>query len=137
MTAPPRSNKPEGYSFPADTALPGWLASLPSAWQPYAMLARLDRPAGIWLLFIPCVIGLVFQRLSGGLFLADLGWVALFFIGAVAMRGAGCTWNDITDRDFDAKVARTAQRPIPSGAVSVRGAYMFVLAQLGAFLHQA
>jgi 4-hydroxybenzoate polyprenyltransferase len=56
----------------------------------------------------------------------------LFFIGAVAMRGAGCTWNDITDRDFDAKVARTAQRPIPSGAVSVRGAYMFVLAQLGA-----
>ncbi len=132
MTAPPRSDKSEAYSFPADTALPGWLESLPAAWQPYAMLARLDRPVGIWLLFIPCIIGLVFQRLSGGLFLADLGWAALFFVGAVAMRGAGCTWNDITDRDFDAKVARTAQRPIPSGAVSVRDAYMFLLAQLGA-----
>jgi 4-hydroxybenzoate polyprenyltransferase len=96
------------------------------------MLARLDRPVGIWLLYLPCVIGLAFQRLSSGLFLADLAWAALFFIGAAAMRGAGCTWNDITDREFDAKVARTAQRPIPSGAVTVKQAYMFLLAQLAA-----
>jgi 4-hydroxybenzoate polyprenyltransferase len=96
------------------------------------MLARLDRPVGIWLLYLPCVIGLAFQRLTGGLFLTDLAWAALFFIGAAAMRGAGCTWNDITDRDFDAKVARTALRPIPSGAVTVKQAYMFLLTQLAA-----
>ncbi|MBI1399286.1 MAG: 4-hydroxybenzoate octaprenyltransferase [Hyphomonas sp.] len=132
MTAPPRQDDTGSFSFPADTALPGWLGSLPASWRPYAMLARLDRPVGIWLLYLPCVIGLAFQRLSSGLFLADLAWAALFFIGAAAMRGAGCTWNDITDRDFDAKVARTAQRPIPSGAVTVKQAYMFLLAQLAA-----
>lgn len=132
MTAPPRHDDSGSFSFPADTALPGWLGSLPASWRPYAMLARLDRPVGIWLLYLPCVIGLAFQRLSSGLFLTDLAWAALFFIGAAAMRGAGCTWNDITDRDFDAKVARTAQRPIPSGAVTVKQAYMFLLAQLAA-----
>lgn len=131
MTYSDRNGDRERFGFPADTALPGWLSSLPPAWRPYAMLARLDRPVGVWLLFIPCLIGLAFQRLSGGLFLADIGWALLFLIGATVMRGAGCTWNDITDRDFDAKVARTALRPIPSGAVSVRQAYMFLLAQLG------
>lgn len=132
MTATPRHDEDsDSYSYPADTALPGWLGSLPAAWRPYAMLARLDRPVGIWLLFIPCLIGLVFQRLSGGLFLIDLGWAFLFFVGAVTMRGAGCTWNDISDRDFDARVARTAMRPIPSGAVSVRNAYVFMAVQLG------
>jgi 4-hydroxybenzoate polyprenyltransferase len=94
------------------------------------MLARLDRPVGIWLLFLPCVIGLAFQRISGGLQVADLGWAALFLLGAAVMRGAGCTWNDITDRDFDAKVARTALRPIPSGAVTVKQAYVFLGVQL-------
>jgi 4-hydroxybenzoate polyprenyltransferase len=131
MTVPPRHDETGSFSFPADSALSGWLGSLPAAWRPYAMLARLDRPVGIWLLYLPCLIGLAFQRLSGGLFLADLGWAVLFFIGAATMRGAGCTWNDITDRDFDAKVARTALRPIPSGAVSVKQAYLFLLAQLG------
>lgn len=119
------------FEAPADSALPGWLSSLPQAWRPYAMLARIDRPVGIWLLFLPCLIGLAFQRQSSGLYLADIGWTLLFFIGAVVMRGAGCTWNDITDRDFDAKVARTALRPIPSGAVTLREAYMFLFAQLG------
>jgi len=132
MTYSDRNGDRERFGFPADTALPGWLSTLPAPWRPYAMLARLDRPVGIWLLFIPCLTGLAFQRLSGGLFLADIGWALLFLIGAAAMRGAGCTWNDITDRDFDAKVARTALRPIPSGAVSVRQAYIFLLAQLGA-----
>jgi 4-hydroxybenzoate polyprenyltransferase len=131
MSQPPRYDKTETFSYPADTALPGWLESLPAGWRPYAMLARLDRPVGIWLLFLPCVIGLAFQRLSGGLFLADLGWAALFLIGAAAMRGAGCTWNDITDRDFDARVSRTALRPIPSGAVTLKQAYTFLLVQLG------
>jgi 4-hydroxybenzoate polyprenyltransferase len=130
MTQPPRSDNSGGFSFPADTALRGWLAALPATWRPYAMLARLDRPVGIWLLYLPCLIGLLFQRLSGGLFVADIGWALLFLAGATAMRGAGCTWNDITDRDFDAKVARTALRPIPSGAVSVKQAYAFMFAQL-------
>ncbi len=131
MTVPPPQDDTGSFSFPADTALPGWLGSLPAAWQPYAMLARLDRPVGIWLLFFPCLIGLLFQRLSGGPQLIDLGWAALFLVGAAAMRGAGCTWNDISDRDFDARVARTAQRPIPSGAVTVPQAYRFLFAQLG------
>jgi 4-hydroxybenzoate polyprenyltransferase len=131
MSQPPRYDKTETFSYPADTALPGWLESLPAGWRPYAMLARLDRPVGIWLLFLPCVIGLAFQRLSGGLFLADLAWAALFLIGAAVMRGAGCTWNDITDRDFDARVSRTARRPIPSGAVTLKQAYTFLLVQLG------
>ncbi len=131
MSQPPRYDKTEAFSYPADTALPGWLESLPAGWRPYAMLARLDRPVGIWLLFLPCVIGLAFQRLSGGLFLADLAWAVLFLIGAAVMRGAGCTWNDITDRDFDAKVSRTARRPIPSGAVTLKQAYTFLLVQLG------
>ncbi len=116
--------------FPADTALPYWLARLPGRWQPYAMLARLDRPVGIWLLFLPCLVGLVFQRMQSGIYFIDLGWTALFLIGAVVMRGAGCTWNDISDREFDAKVERTARRPIPAGLVSVRQAQVFLAAQL-------
>lgn len=131
MKPPRRHDDTEAFSFPADTALPGWLESLPARWRPYAMLARLDRPVGIWLLFIPCLIGLGFQRVSSGLFFADLAWAALFLIGAAVMRGAGCTWNDITDRDFDAKVSRTALRPIPSGAVTLRQGYVFLLVQLG------
>lgn len=130
MSYSDRDDEREAFSFPADSALPGWLSSLPAGWRPYAMLARLDRPVGIWLLFLPCLIGLAFQRLSGGLFLTDLLWAALFLVGAAVMRGAGCTWNDITDRDFDAKVARTARRPIPSGAVTLQQAYVFLFAQL-------
>ena len=131
MSFTQRHDDTEAFGIPADSAMPGWLSSLPRHWRPFAMLARLDRPVGIWLLFLPCLIGLAFQRLSSGLFLIDLGWVFLFFAGAVVMRGAGCTWNDITDRDFDAKVARTAARPIPSGAVSLQQAYLFLFAQLG------
>ncbi|MCL4156427.1 UNVERIFIED_CONTAM: hypothetical protein GTU68_051678 [Idotea baltica] len=116
--------------MPVDTALPGLLAVLPASVRPYVMLARLDRPVGIWLLFLPCVIGLAFQRIGTGLYLADIGWISLFFIGAIAMRGAGCTWNDIRDRDIDASVARTASRPLPSGAVSAKMALVFLGAQL-------
>ena len=117
-------------AVPADSALPGWLQSLPAPVQPYVMLARLDRPVGIWLLWIPCVIGLGFQRLGSGLHVADFGWAILLLIGAIAMRGAGCTWNDIADRDYDARVARTAARPLPSGAVSLKQAYLFLAAQI-------
>ena len=105
---------------------------LPAAARPYARLMRLDRPIGTWLLLFPCWWGLFLA--------ADLARLAdvprlilqtlLFGIGAVVMRGAGCTYNDIVDRDFDAKVARTALRPIPSGQVSVRQAIAFLIAQL-------
>jgi 4-hydroxybenzoate polyprenyltransferase len=94
----------------------------PGALLPYIRLARLDRPIGTWLLLFPCWWGIA---------LAAAGWpdwrlIALFAVGAVAMRGAGCTLNDIVDRDFDARVARTRTRPIASGAVSVRQAVVFM-----------
>ena len=130
MTTDRRQDETGELLFPADTALPGWLSGLPRSWQPYAMLARLDRPVGIWLLFLPCVMGVGFARLPGGLFLTDILWIVLFLIGSAVMRGAGCTWNDITDRDFDGRVARTAGRPLPSGAVSLKQAYLFLFAQL-------
>jgi 4-hydroxybenzoate polyprenyltransferase len=102
---------------------------LPAGWRPYARMARFDRPIGTWLLLFPCWWSLA---------LAADGWpniyfMVLFGLGALVMRGAGCTFNDITDRDFDGRVARTADRPIPSGAVSVKQAvvYMGALALIG------
>ena len=98
---------------------------LPPSAQPYARLARLDRPIGWWLLLLPCWWSeALAARITGGL--PSLVNLLLFLIGAVAMRAAGSTWNDITDRDLDAKVARTRARPIPSGAVSVKRAFAFL-----------
>ena len=99
---------------------------LPRAALPYARLARLDRPIGTWLLLFPCWWSLA---LAAGRW-PDPILLALFALGAVVMRGAGCTWNDITDRDIDGRVARTADRPIPSGAVSVSQALAFLGAHL-------
>jgi len=93
----------------------------PAILRPYARLARLDRPIGTWLLLFPCW----WIALAGAAW-PDWYLMALFCIGAVVMRGAGCTFNDIVDRDFDAKVERTRARPIPSGAVSLRGAILFL-----------
>jgi 4-hydroxybenzoate polyprenyltransferase len=106
-----------------------WVDSLAPAWsRPYLRLARFDRPIGSWLLLAPCWWS---AALAAGIAgeVRSLPWVlALFFIGAFAMRGAGCTWNDITDRDLDAKVERTRSRPIPAGQVSVRNAFAFLVA---------
>jgi 4-hydroxybenzoate polyprenyltransferase len=108
--------------------LPGdWVERyLPAALRPYSRLARLDRPIGTWLLLFPGWWGIA---------LASDGWpdlvlLLLFAIGAVAMRGAGCTLNDIADRHYDAQVARTRLRPLPSGAVSVGQGVGFLLFQL-------
>jgi 4-hydroxybenzoate polyprenyltransferase len=105
-----------------DTHAPSWL-------RPYLRLARLDRTIGSWLLLMPCWWS---AALAAGIS-ADLkslpSTIVLFFIGAFAMRGAGCTWNDITDRDLDAKVERTRSRPIPAGQVSVRQAFAFLVLQ--------
>jgi 4-hydroxybenzoate polyprenyltransferase len=99
---------------------------VPMAARPYLRLMRLDRPIGTWLLLFPCWWSMALA--SDGL--PSLGLFALFGIGAVVMRGAGCTINDIADHKFDALVARTAARPIPSGAVSLKQAAAFLALQL-------
>jgi len=97
----------------------------PPALQPYLKLARFDRPIGAWLLLFPCWWSLALAELARGSAFPDPWHAALFAIGAFVMRGAGCTWNDIVDRDYDASVARTALRPIPAGQVSVGQALAF------------
>ena len=108
----------------------GWVDRLlPAAARPYARLARLDRPIGTWLLLFPCWWSIAFaspQPLSS----ESLILFATFGVGALTMRGAGCTFNDICDRDFDAQVARTRDRPLPSGQVTVRGAAVFLVVLL-------
>jgi 4-hydroxybenzoate polyprenyltransferase len=107
-----------------------WVDTLAPQWaRPYLRLARYDRPIGSWLLLMPCLWS---AALASGI-AHDLSrlplWMLLFFIGAFVMRGAGCTWNDITDRDLDAKVERTRSRPIPAGQVGVKQALLFLVAQ--------
>ncbi len=99
---------------------------IPRRWHPYARLARLDRPIGTWLLLLPGWWAITLA----GFGTPDLTLMALFVIGALAMRGAGCTYNDIVDRDIDAKVARTRTRPLPAGEVTVREALIFLALQL-------
>ena len=101
---------------------------LPPAWRPYARMARLERPIGWWLLLWPCWWSSVLAT-NAVAALPNLWHLVLFLVGAIAMRGAGCTYNDIVDRDLDAQVARTRSRPIPSGQVSVRNAKIFLAAQ--------
>jgi 4-hydroxybenzoate polyprenyltransferase len=111
-----------------------WVDTLaPPPIRPYLRLARADRPIGAWLLLMPCWWSAGLAAVAAGRPYPDPWHVALFFIGAFVMRGAGCTWNDILDRDLDAKVARTRSRPIPSGQVSVKAAAVFliVLALIG------
>jgi 4-hydroxybenzoate polyprenyltransferase len=108
---------------------------LPARVRPYARLARLERPIGWWLLLLPCWWSSALAADSLGL-VPNLRHLVLFLIGAVAMRGAGCTYNDIVDRDLDASVARTRTRPIPSGQVSVQAAWLFLVleALIGLFV---
>ena len=96
--------------------------------RPYLRLARLDRPIGSWLLLIPCwwSVGLTGIRTDH---FPSLWHIVLFLIGAFAMRGAGCTWNDLVDRDLDGLVERTRSRPIPSGQVTVAEATAFMMLQ--------
>ena len=109
---------------PTPDAQAGWIDGLPARIQPYARLARLDRPTGSWLLFWPCAWGVA---LAGGL-AADWLLIVWFAIGSIAMRAAGCVWNDIIDRNLDAQVERTRSRPVASGAIPVRKALVFAVA---------
>jgi 4-hydroxybenzoate polyprenyltransferase len=108
-----------------------WVDSLAPDWlRPYLRLARLDRPIGSWLLLLPCWWSSALAAIPAHTRAPSLAHLALFFIGAFAMRGAGCTWNDIVDRDLDGSVERTRSRPIPSGQVSVAQAALFLILQL-------
>jgi 4-hydroxybenzoate polyprenyltransferase len=131
----PQDQMPEG-SAPqigqvADAVRGNWVDRLaPPAARPYLRLSRADRPIGTWLLLLPCWWGLALAILHDGQArLFDLWIFAGCALGAFLMRGAGCTWNDITDRDIDGSVARTRSRPIPSGQVTVKQAAGWMVAQ--------
>jgi 4-hydroxybenzoate polyprenyltransferase len=111
-----------------DIAADGWVAALPAWMRPYALLARLDRPIGAWLLFLPGLWSILLAQAPW----AETAWlVALFFVGSFLMRGAGCVVNDMWDRDLDRQVTRTADRPLASGALRMRRAAIFLAGLLG------
>lgn len=125
------TNDPSPRGAPAAAvpdAQPGnWVDRFaPLSMRPYLKLMRLDRPIGTWLLLFPCWWGVALAAQERGLVLSDLQLLALFAVGAIVMRGAGCAYNDYVDREFDAKVARTANRPIPSGQVTPQSALALV-----------
>jgi 4-hydroxybenzoate polyprenyltransferase len=103
------------------------VARLPRSWLPYLLLARVDRPIGVWLLFLPGLWGILLSRPTPHE-VARL--IVLFAIGAVVMRAAGCVVNDLWDRDIDRRVARTAARPLASGMLRPRQALVFLVALL-------
>ena len=123
------SETPEGQV--ADAVGGNWVDHLAPEWsRPYLRLSRADRPIGTWLLLLPCWWALGLASVADGRF----GWYELWIgigcaIGAFLMRGAGCTWNDFADRDFDAEVARTRSRPIPSGQVTPKQALIWMAIQ--------
>jgi 4-hydroxybenzoate polyprenyltransferase len=107
-----------------------WVDTLAPSWtRPYLRLARLDRPIGSWLLLLPCWWSAALAAIAARQAAPSLLHLLLFFVGAFAMRGAGCTWNDIVDRDLDASVERTRSRPIPAGQVRVVQAAAFLVLQ--------
>ena len=123
-------NTPNPTGSVADASKDNWLDRYaPEPVKPYGRLARWDRPIGFYLLFWPCAWGIGLAALAQPAI--GFGWWAavLMFLGAILMRGAGCTFNDIVDRDIDMKVARTRSRPIPSGQVTSREAFYFLVAQ--------
>ncbi len=113
----------------ADIQAGDWIDRMvPAGLRPYCRLARLDRPIGTWLLLFPCWWSVALAAQAGDW--PDLRLMAWFALGAIVMRGAGCTVNDIVDRDIDAKVARTATRPLASGALGLTQAFVFLGLQL-------
>lgn len=111
-----------------DAAPNNWVDASAPAWaKPYLRLGRFDRLAGAWLLALPCWQALMLGRVGMGFGREEFILLILFAIGALAMRGAGCAYNDIVDRDIDKKIARTAARPVASGQISVKAAWRFTL----------
>ncbi len=110
-----------------DIAANGWVSKLPRGWAPYLLLARVDRPIGTWLLFLPGLWGILLARAPWP---ETIRLILLFAVGSLAMRAAGCVVNDLWDRDIDRLVARTAGRPLASGAIRPRQALVFLAALL-------
>ena len=106
-----------------DIVATGWVARLPRAWLPYLLLARVDRPIGTWLLFLPGLWGILLARAP---VTQTIRLITLFAVGSLVMRAAGCIVNDLWDRDIDRKIARTAKRPLASGALRPRHALVFL-----------
>ncbi|MEO0485626.1 MAG: 4-hydroxybenzoate octaprenyltransferase [Pseudomonadota bacterium] len=114
----------------ADAAQGNWVDLYAPAWtRPYLRLSRADRLKPVWLLFLPCAWGVLLAALATGPKMWDLWIIGGCAIGSILMRGAGCTWNDIQDRHYDAQVARTKSRPLPAGQVSVTGAVIWMCLQ--------
>ena len=114
-----------------DISAGGWVAGLPASWRPYALLLRLDRPIGAWLLYLPGVWSIL---LSGAPWARTSWLLALFGVGSLVMRGAGCVVNDMWDRDLDRRVARTAGRPLAAGTLGMRQATLLLAGLLVAGL---
>jgi len=111
-------------------ATDNWVDRIAPLWsRPYLRLSRFDRPIGSWLLLMPCWWSAALASGKAGRLDQLPMMIALFFIGSFVMRGAGCTWNDITDRDLDAKVERTRSRPIPAGQVTAKQAFAWLVLQ--------
>lgn len=125
------SQTPDQTGRVADAVDKNWVDSFAPAFsRPYLRLSRADRPIGTWLLLLPCWWSLSLAVLSDGQFTDYDRWlIVAMAIGSFLMRGAGCTWNDITDRDLDAQVTRTKSRPIPSGQVSTQNAAIWMIIQ--------
>ncbi len=126
-----QGNAPTPDGQVADAVSGNWVDTYaPDFTRPYLRLSRADRPIGTWLLLIPCWWGLALAILHDGQPRLEDLWIAIgCALGAFLMRGAGCTWNDITDREFDAQVERTRSRPLPSGQVTVRQAVIWMMLQ--------
>jgi 4-hydroxybenzoate polyprenyltransferase len=134
MTPPPQIPEAEvevtDGGVVADAPKGNWVDRFaPAVTRPYLRLSRADRPIGTWLLLIPCLWAIALAGGVSGFRPWDLWLAASCAVGAFLMRGAGCTWNDITDREIDAAVTRTRSRPIPSGQVTVRGAVVWMVVQ--------
>ena len=121
---------PEAEVAVSDAPKGNWVDRYaPAPARPFLRLSRADRPIGTWLLLIPCLWGIALAAMDSGFRRWDVWLVLSCAVGAFLMRGAGCTWNDITDRHIDASVARTRSRPLPSGQVTVRWALVWMVVQ--------
>lgn len=132
MTRPTPSSAPplpdDGHGTVADAPRGNWVDTwAPRSWRPYLRLARADRPIGTWLLLFPCWWSVALASVADGRPYPNFWWLVLLAIGAFVMRSAGCAYNDLVDRDLDARVARTRSRPIPSGQITPAQAVWFIV----------
>ncbi|KAG0238028.1 Para-hydroxybenzoate--polyprenyltransferase, mitochondrial precursor (PHB:polyprenyltransferase) [Actinomortierella wolfii] len=135
LLSPPTQSSTTNETEAVPKAPKTWLDKMPASIQPYLYLTRIDKPIGTWLLYWPCAWSITMASYSAQLPMSSaLYTMALFGTGAVIMRGAGCTINDLWDRDFDKKVERTKERPLASGAVTPKQAIAFLGLQLSAGL---